>query len=76
MIERDYPHIRMNLRAYMEKLGISRNSLARAVNTRFEVINKWYAGDVEKVDLDVLSRVCYILECEPGDLLLLHEVEE
>ena len=49
---------------------ITRNALARATNTRFEVINKWYQGHVEKIDTDVLARICYILECTPGDIIV------
>ena len=76
LIEKNYGSVQMNLRPYMEKLGISRNALARATNTRFEVINKWYEGDVEKVDLNVLARVCYVLGCEAGDLLVMKQGEE
>ncbi|HCH98200.1 MAG TPA: XRE family transcriptional regulator [Lachnospiraceae bacterium] len=54
----------------MEKRGITRNALARATNTRFEVINKWYQGHVEKLDTDVLARICYILDCTPGDIVI------
>ena len=28
----------------MDERNITRNDLARACNTRFEVINKWYQG--------------------------------
>ena len=54
----------------MEERGVTRNALARATNTRFEVINKWYQGHVEKIDADVLARICYILDCNPGDIIL------
>lgn len=70
LIEKDYGSVKMNLRPYMDRLGISRNALARATNTRFEVIDKWYDGRVEKVDLNVLARVCYVLGCQAGDLLV------
>ncbi|MBQ6843786.1 MAG: helix-turn-helix transcriptional regulator [Agathobacter sp.] len=48
---------------------MSRNALARAVNTRFEVIDKWYHGHVEKIDADILARICYVLECSPADII-------
>ena len=76
LIEKKYGSVQMNLRPYMDKLGISRNALARATNTRFEVINKWYEGRVEKVDLNVLARVCYVLGCEAGDLLVMKTDDE
>lgn len=60
----------IQLKEIMEKRGITRNALARATNTRFEVINKWYQGHVEKLDTDVLARICYILDCTPGDIVI------
>lgn len=64
-----YGTITVNIRQYMDEKQISRNALARAVNTRFEVIDKWYNGHVEKIDADVLARICYVLDCSPGDIL-------
>ncbi|MBR2408268.1 MAG: helix-turn-helix transcriptional regulator [Lachnospiraceae bacterium] len=53
----------------MDRRGISRNALARAVNTRFEVIDKWYQGHIEKIDADILARICFVLECTPEDII-------
>ena len=64
-----YGHIEICLKEYMDKKKISRNALARAVNTRFEVIDKWYQGHVEKIDSDILARICFVLECTPGDII-------
>ena len=47
---KEYGHVEIQLKEIMEKRGITRNALARATNTRFEVINKWYQGHVEKLD--------------------------
>ena len=67
---KEYGHIEIHLKELMEERGVTRNALARATNTRFEVINKWYHGHVEKIDADVLARICYILDCNPGDVIL------
>lgn len=64
-----YGHIEIHLREYMDAQQITRNALARAINARFEVIDKWYQGTVEKIDADVLSRICYVLKCTPGDII-------
>ena len=66
---KDYGHIQIHIKQYMDAKGISRNALAHACNTRFEVINKWYQGSVERIDADILARICYILECSPGDII-------
>lgn len=65
-----YGHIVIYLKKLMDEKQISRNALARAINTRFEVIDKWYNGHVEKIDTDVLARICYVLECTPADIII------
>ena len=64
-----YGHIEVRLKSYMEANNISRNQLARKIDSRFEVIDKWYQGSLNKIDSDVLARICYVLDCTPGDLL-------
>lgn len=65
-----YGSIEINLREIMDKKNITRNALARAINARFEVIDKWYNGRVEKIDADVLARICYVLDCTPADIII------
>lgn len=64
-----YGHIEIHLKEIMEKQHLTRNAVARAIDTRFEVINKWYNGSVEKIDADILARLCYVLNCDAGDLI-------
>ena len=65
----DYGKIEVHLKEILDAKGFTRNYLSTATNTRFEVINKWYENDVERMDLDVLARICYVLECKPEDIL-------
>lgn len=53
----------------MDARGMTRNNLARSINARFEVVDKWYNNDIEKMDLDILARICFILNCSISDLL-------
>lgn len=64
-----YGSIGINIRKQMDDKKITRNALARAIHARFEVIDKWYRGHVEKIDADILARICYVLECTPGDII-------
>lgn len=70
-----YGHVEIDIRSRMEKKNISRNALARALNTRFEVVDKWYNGQLERIDADVLARICYVLDCKPGDIIRYHAPE-
>ncbi len=65
-----YGYIEIKLKEIMQEKEISRNALARAINTRFEVIDKWYHGRVEKIDADILARICYVLDCDPSDIII------
>ncbi len=64
-----YGKITIDIRTFMDEKHINRNMLARAINTRFEVIDKWYGGRVEKIDANILARICFVLECTPGDII-------
>ncbi len=66
---RPYGQIVFHLREQMEARGLTRNALCRLSNTRFEVVNKWYHGEVERIDADVLARFCFVLQCSVSDLI-------
>ena len=65
----EYGKINIHLKELLESKNITRNYLSRASYTRFEVINKWYHNEVEKLDLDILARICYVLDCSPADII-------
>ena len=66
---KEYGKISVHLKEIMDSKGIKRNYLAKISNTRFEVIDRWYNNNVEKMDLDILARICYVLECSPADII-------
>lgn len=65
----EYGKIKINLRSVMDKNGITRNQLAKLTDTRFEVVNKWYNGNVERIDADILARLCFTLGCKVEDII-------
>lgn len=69
LLIKDYGKITIKLKELMDEHQITRNQLANMINSRFEVINKWYNNDVEKLDLDVLARICYVLNCKVEDII-------
>ena len=68
-VKKEYGKVNMRLKEIMDAKGIKRHTLARAIDTRFEVIDKWYNNKVENLDLDILARLCFVLECSIEDLL-------
>lgn len=69
LIRADYGHVELRLKEVMDRKGISRNQLAKLIDARFEVVGKWYKGEVEKMDLDILARICYALDCKAEDII-------
>ena len=69
LIRANYGHVELRLKEVMDERGISRNQLAKLIDARFEVVGKWYKGEVEKMDLDILARICYALDCTTEDLI-------
>ena len=65
----DYGKIKIKLKDIMEQKSITRYQLSRLTNTRFEVINKWYNGSVERIDSDVLARLCFTLGCRVDEII-------
>ena len=64
-----YGKISIHLKELLEERGITRYRLAKLADTRFEVVEKWCSGTVERIDSDVLARFCYILDCEITDII-------
>ena len=69
LVRADYGHVELRLKEVMDARGITRNQLAKLIDARFEVVGKWYKGEVEKMDLDILARICYALDCTAEDII-------
>ena len=67
--KRNYGKIVLKVKDVMEEKEMTRNKLSSLTGIRFEVANRLYKGEVVKLDLDILARVCFVLECNIQDLL-------
>ena len=73
---KEYGKINLKLKEYMDERKITRNALAKRVNMRFEVIDKWYNNRIENIDLDILARICFVLSCDINDILKYEKPDE
>ena len=66
----EYGSIRVKLADVMQARKISRNRLHVLTNIKYDVITRYYKGEnIIMVDLDLLARICYVLNCKIEDLL-------
>lgn len=65
-----YGKINIKLKELLDKKGITRNKLSKLVDVRFEVINRLYKNKTERLDLDILAKICFVLNCSVDDILV------
>ena len=53
----------------MKEKGYSKNKLCVKCNLRFETIQGYYKGNISRIDLYVVSRLCEELGCNIQDLI-------
>ena len=66
---KDYGKIYFHIKEVMDEKKLTRSALARLADVRFEVADKWYNGNIERMDVDVLTRICFVLDCDISDLM-------
>ena len=64
-----YGNVSIHLKELIAEKGITRYRLAKLADTRFEVVEKWCSGTVERIDSDALARFCFILNCDITDII-------
>ena len=64
-----YGQVEIRLKEQIDRRGLTRMEVARRTGARFGVIDRWYKGEVGRIDLDVLARLCYVLRCDITDLI-------
>ncbi|MBQ9983406.1 MAG: helix-turn-helix transcriptional regulator [Lachnospiraceae bacterium] len=69
MINVDYGHIHLKLDQIMKEQQISINKLAFRAEMQRTQLKAYIKNEVQRVDLAVLARLCYALECDLNDLI-------
>ena len=53
----------------IKKSGISKNKLCHRAELQRTQLNNYCNNNISRLDIDVLARICTVLNCEIGDLL-------
>ena len=64
-----YGVIKIKLSELIKKNGMSKNMLNHRTEMQRTQINRYCSNDITRLDVDVLARLCTVLDCEIGELL-------
>ena len=64
-----YGTIRINLDELLKESGLSKNKLSHRAEMQRTQINNYCKNEITRLDIDVLGRLCTVLNCEISDLL-------
>lgn len=64
-----YGTIKINLLDLIKERNISKNKLCQRAEMQRTQLNNYCNNTITRLDIDVLARLCTILNCEIGDLL-------
>ena len=65
----EYGTIRIKLDELIEKSGISKNKLSHKAEMQRTQLNNYCNNQSTRLDIDVLARICTVLNCSISDLL-------
>ena len=65
----NYGVIRIKLNELIKEAGISKNKLSHKAEMQRSQINHYCNNEITRLDIDVLARICTVLECDISDLL-------
>ena len=69
MRDEDFGTIRIKLEEVIQQSSLSKNTVAQLSQTQRGQLNHYCKGDIQRIDLAILSRLCYALDCRVEDVL-------
>lgn len=65
----DWGEVNLSLDEFLKEHQISRSSLSRNAQIHYSQLLKYCRNDMQKVDLNILARICKTINCEIGDII-------
>lgn len=62
-------HLHIRLGELLEENGLSKNNFSQRAEMQRTQLNKYINDEVALLSVDVLERICSVLDCQISDLL-------
>lgn len=69
MNDQEFGSIKLHLKELMEKQNLSLSKLSFRAEMQRTQLKHYYDGSIQRLDMAVLSRLCYALKCDLNDLI-------
>ena len=69
MKDEDFGNIEITINQLLEKRGISKNKLMNRAEMQRTQLNNYCNQKVQRLDISILSKICYALKCNIEDIL-------
>lgn len=70
---KDYGKLEITLKEVLDKKNISRNKLCTMIAVNYDLVNRYYNNRVIRIDIDIIARMCFALDCDVSDILKYHK---
>lgn len=67
--EKEYGEIKIHLKELIEEKGVSLNQLSYRTEMQRTQLRNYRDNKIQRLDIDILKRLCYVLECNLTDLI-------
>ncbi len=61
--------IELCLKEIMDNKGVSISELSRMANIKYDIVKRYYNGEITRYDSEILKKICVYLECDITDLI-------
>lgn len=68
-MEESFGSIKIGLEQLIQKKGMSKNKVSNLAQMQRTQLNNYCKGKIQRIDLSILSRLCYALDCSIEDIL-------
>ncbi len=65
----NYGKFIIDLAPIMKNKKMSKNRLCDLTGLKFNALQRYYKNTLKRVDLDILARICFALECNINDII-------